>query len=154
MFSLSAESHLRPCRHRSHSALARPLRNCTGNATAAGESCEVDDGTPCPEGCTSDVVSAAVEEACFATDAPLTFVPDIGAFFCECSDYFSGEFCNGTEGLLNPCHPSHLTGNNCDGNATCLYNASDPGNFTCACEPGYLDLGGAVEGNCTDINEW
>ena len=87
-------------------------------------------------------------------DAPLAFVPDIGEFFCECSDFYSGEFCNGTEGLLNPCHPSHETGNNCDGNATCMFNASDPGNFTCACEYGYLDLGGAIEGNCTDVNEW
>lgn len=135
-------------------ALSRS-RRCTGNATEEGTSCEVAaDGTTCPEGCILEVVTPAAAEACIASDAPFAFVPDIGSFFCECSDYFSGEICNGTEGLLNPCHPSHLTGHNCDGNATCVYNATNPGNFTCSCAPGYLDLGNAIEGNCTDVNEW
>eukprot|EP01043_Picozoa_sp_COSAG02_P108177 COSAG02_NODE_44198_length_368_cov_0.769517_1_plen_76_part_01 len=75
-------------------------------------SCDAATEGTCPEGCISEVAIPAAVEACIATDAPPESVPDIGSFFCECSDYFSGEFCNGTEGLLNPCHPSHLTGHN------------------------------------------
>ena len=80
-------------------------------------------------------------------------MPDIGAFFCECADIFSGEVCNGTEGAFNPCHPSHLTGHSCDGNASCIYNKTvhPPGNHSCECLPGFLGDGQA--GNCTDINE-